>query len=134
MRSLCKAGSYLVTDPEDDRSPEDIAALPKVLDIERAPIGAPIEEHLAKCKAFILEETNKGKGTPGHLIFAQVSRMDLSIRHKWTDLYRANVPKGITFNRCMKRVGCTTDMMWNTVFFPRHAPRVQSTRVARQTR
>ena len=44
LRSLCKAGFYLVHDPEDDRSPESISACPKVLNIERA----PMEEHLAR--------------------------------------------------------------------------------------
>ena len=110
MRSLCKAGSYLVTVPEDERSPEDIAALPKVLNIERA----PIEEHLAQCRAFILEWTNKGKGTSGDIIFAQVSRIDLSIRQKWIDIYRSNVPEGITCNKCIKRTECTSETMWGT--------------------
>ena len=35
LRSLCKAGSYLVEDPEDDRSADTIAACPKILNIER---------------------------------------------------------------------------------------------------
>ena len=51
LRSLCKAGSYLVEDPEDDRSADTIAACPTILNIERA----PIEEHLARCQVFILE-------------------------------------------------------------------------------
>ena len=67
LRSLCKSGSYLVHDPEDDRSPEAISACPKVLNIERA----PIEEHLAQCRAFIIEGTNKGKGNFEHIIFSQ---------------------------------------------------------------
>ena len=110
LRSLCKAGSYLVADPANDRSPDEIAALPKALNIERA----PIEEHLAQCRAFILEWTNEGKGTPGHLISAQVSRIDFSIRQTWIDLYKASVPEGITFNRRIKRVECTTETMWST--------------------
>ena len=97
-------------DPEDDRSPEDISASPKVRNIERG----PIEEHLAQCRAFILEWTNKGKGTPGHIVFAQVSRIDLTIRQKWTDLYRFNIPEGITFTRCMKRIESTADTLWST--------------------
>ena len=72
LRSLCKAGSYLVHDPEDDRFPEDISASPKVLNIERG----PIEEHLAQCRAFILEWTSKGGTTPGHIVSAQVSRIE----------------------------------------------------------
>ena len=48
------------------------------------------------------------------MIFAQISRIDLSIWQKWTDLYRANVPEGITFNRCMKRVDTTADTLWST--------------------
>ena len=63
LRSLCKAGSYLVHDAEDDRSPEDISASPKVLNIG----GGPIEEHIAQCRAFILEWTNKGKAPPATL-------------------------------------------------------------------
>ena len=51
LRSLCKAGSYLVHDPEDDRSPEAISSCPKVLNIERA----HIDKHLTQCRAFILE-------------------------------------------------------------------------------
>ena len=69
LRSLCKAGSDLVHDPEDDRSPESISACPKVLNIERA----PIEEHLAQCRSFIIEWTNKGKGNSDHIIFSQIS-------------------------------------------------------------
>ena len=68
LRSLCKAGSYLVQDPEHDRSPDAIAASPKVLNIERA----PIEEHLAQCRSFILDWTTKGKGSSDHLVFTQI--------------------------------------------------------------
>ena len=110
LRSLCNAGSYLVHDPEDDRSSEDISASPKVQNIERG----PIEEHFAQCRAFIVEWTNKGKGTPGHIVFAQVSRIDLTIRQKWTGLYRVNMPEGITFTRCMKRIESTADTLWST--------------------
>ena len=110
LRSLCKAGSYLVQDPEDDRSPEAIAASPKVLNIE----CAPIEEHLAQCRSFILEWTTKGKGSSDHLVFTQISRIDLSIRSKWTDLYRENVPEGVTFARCMKKVASSAEQLWTT--------------------
>ena len=101
LRSLCNAGSYLVRDPEDDRSPEDISASLKVLNIERG----PIEEHLAQCTALILEWTNMGNGTPGHIVFAQVSRSYSTIRQKWTDLY---------ITRCMKRIESTADTLWST--------------------
>ena len=70
LRSLCKAGSYLVHDPEDDRSPEAISVCPKVLNIERA----LIEEHLAQCRAFILESTNTSKGNTEHVIFGKFQR------------------------------------------------------------
>ena len=107
LRSLCKAGSYLVHDPEDDRSPEIISSCPKLLNIERA----HIEEHLAQCRDFILEWTNQSKGNTDHVIFAQISGLDLCIRSKWTDLYRASVPEGITFTRCMKRVEATAEQV-----------------------
>ena len=110
LRSLCKAGSYLVHDPEDDRSPESISACPKVLNIERA----PVEEHLAQCRSFIIEWTTKGKGNSDHIIFAQISRIDLSIRSRWTDLYRENVPEGVTFTRCMRKVESAAEQMWST--------------------
>jgi hypothetical protein len=110
LRSLCKAGSYLVEDPEDDRLAEAIALRPKVLNIDRA----PIEEHLARCRAFILEWTNKGKGSSDHLVFAQISRIDLAIRSKWIDEYRKNMPPGVTFTRCMKKNESSAEQMWST--------------------
>ena len=61
-----------------------------------------------------MEWTNKGKGTPGHIVFAQVSRIDLTIRQKSTDLYWVNIPEGITFTRCMKHIESTADTLWST--------------------
>ena len=56
----------------------------------------------------------QGEGSPGHIVFAQVSRIDLSIRQRWTDLYRVNIPEGITFTSCMKRIESTADTLWST--------------------
>ena len=84
--------------------------MPKVLNIQRA----PIEEHLAQCRSFIIEWTNKGKGNSEHIIFAQISRIDLSIRSRWTDFYRENVTEGVTFTRCMKKVESAAEQMWST--------------------
>ena len=122
LRSLCKAGSYLVEDPEDERSAEAITARPKVLNVDRA----PIEEHLAQCRAFILEWINKSKGNSDHLIFAQISRIDLAIRSKWTDEYRENMPPGVTFTRCMMKHKASAEQLWSTDLsrdmqpFPKH--------------
>ena len=75
---------------------------------------APIEEHLAQRRSFILEWTNKAKGNSDQLVFTQISRIDLSIRSKWTDLYRENVPEGVTFARCMKKVASSAEQLWTT--------------------
>ena len=51
LRSLAKAGSYWVTDPEDDRTPDEKLANPQRLNIERE----LIEDHLAECMSFVIE-------------------------------------------------------------------------------
>ena len=66
LRTFCKEGSYLVTDPEDDRSASEIAASPQVPSIDRR----HIEEHLALCRSFILEWTTKGNALPEPVVLA----------------------------------------------------------------
>ena len=108
LRTLCKAGSYLVTDPEDDRPDADIAAAPQVPNIDRG----HIDEHLAFCRAFILEWITKSNGPSEATILTQVSRIDHRIRTKWTDAYRTNVPENVTFTRCIMRAESTSDGLW----------------------
>ena len=55
LRTLCKAGSYLVNDPEDTRSQEEINISPQVPNIPRK----YIEDNLAICRSFILEWTTR---------------------------------------------------------------------------
>ena len=99
LHSLCKAGSYLVDGPEDTRQPEVRTALPQVLNIDRD----CIEEHLVSCRNFMLEWTTKPNGLSHHIVIAQVSRIDLAIRSKWTDMCRKHLPAGITFTSCIRR-------------------------------
>ena len=108
LRTLCKAGSYLVTDPEDDRANAEIAAAPQVPNIDRS----YIEEHLASCRSFILEWVTKNNGPSEAAILTQVSRIDHRIRTKWTDAYRANIPENVTFTRCIIRAESTSDGLW----------------------
>ena len=108
LRTFCKVGSYLVTDPEDDRSVSEIAASPQVPNID----PRHIEEHLALCRSFILEWTTKGNAPSESVVLPQVSRIDYRIRTRWTDAYRANVPENITFTRCMMRAESTSDRLW----------------------
>ena len=95
LRTFCKAGSYLVTDPEDDRPAAEIAASLQVPNIDRR----HIEEHLALCRSFTLEWTTKGNAPPEATVLAEVSRIDHRIRTKWTDAYIANVRENVTFIR-----------------------------------
>ena len=108
LHTLCKAGSYLVDDPEDTRQPEVTASLPQVLNIDRD----CIEEHLASCRNFILEWTTKPNGPSYQIVLAQVSRIDLAIRSKWTNMYRANLPAGITFTSCIRKTEATAENLW----------------------
>ena len=104
----------MVDDPEDTRQPEVRAALPQVLNIDRV----CIEEHLASCRNFILEWTTKPNGPPYHIVLAQVSRIDLAIRGKWTDMYRTNLFAGITFTSCIRRTEATAENLWTADFGP----------------
>ena len=74
LRTLCKAGSYLVTDPEDDRPPEVIA--PQVPNIDRR----QIEEHLAMCGSFIIEWSTRSNASSEAILLTQVSRIECRIR------------------------------------------------------
>ena len=108
LHTLCKAGSYLVDDPEDTRQPEVRATSPQVLNIDRD----CIEEHLASCCNFILEWTTKNNGPSYQTVPAQVSRIDLAIRSQWTDMYRTNLPAGITFTSCIRKTEATAEHLW----------------------
>ena len=48
------------------------------------------------------------------MVFAQISRIDLAIRSKWTDEYRENMPPGVTFTRCMKKHAASAEQLWST--------------------
>ena len=108
LRTLCKAGSYLVTDPEDDRPAEEVDIAPQVPNIDRK----CIEEHLALCRSFIIEWSTRSNAPSEAIVLAQVSRIDFRIRTKWIDYYRANIPEHITFSRCMMCAESTSDSLW----------------------
>ena len=38
----------------------------------------------------------------------------MTIRSKWTDEYRENMPPGVTFTRCMKKNESSAEQMWST--------------------
>ena len=95
----------MVADPEDDRPADVRAASPQVLNIDRR----YIEEHLAPCRNFIVEWTTKNSGPSYQTVLTQVSRIDLAIRSKWTDMYRTNLPAGITFTNCIRKTEATAE-------------------------
>ena len=109
MRTLAKAGSYPVTDPEDNRTLEEVRVRPQRLMIERE----LIEDHLANCRSFVLEWTTKPRPPHNGAITTQLSRIDLRLREKWTKLYRENKPEGRTFSKCIKECIPTADSLWS---------------------
>ena len=110
QRTLCKAGTYYIKDPQDDRPPEDIASSPLRLNIERE----PIENHLARCRSFVMEwTTREGRQANPASVLRQLTRIDLEIRRRWADLYRANNPDGITYTKCIRMTEPTADGLWN---------------------
>ena len=56
-------------------------------------------------------------------LLGQVRRIDLKIRSKWTDMYRANIPKDTTFTRCIRKAEATADNMWGADFTRDTEPR-----------
>ena len=109
LRTLAKAGSYWVIDPEDERTESDRAAQPERLNIDRE----LIEDHLANCRKFVIEWTTKPKPPPDHAITAQLQRIDMHLREKWCKLYRENKPEGKTFSKCIKDCAATADTLWS---------------------
>ena len=109
LRTLTKAGSYWVTDPEDNRTPEEVRARPLCLMIDRE----LIEDHLAQCRAFVIEWTTMRSPPLNGAITSQLSRIDQRMREKWTRLYRENKPEGKTFSRCIRDCIPTADSLWN---------------------
>ena len=71
-----------------------------------------IEEHLAQCRAFVLEWSTKTKPAEQGTITRQMARIDLKIRERWCKLYRENKPEGKTFTRCIKDTQSMADSMW----------------------
>ena len=71
MRTLCKAGTYYVADPEDDCTDAEKLLQPKVLNIERE----CIEEHLAQCRAFAVEWSTKAHPPSMAAITQQMTRI-----------------------------------------------------------
>ena len=95
-------------DPEGARTDEHTRDNPQVLNIERS----FIEEHLAQCCSFIMEWSTKRPPPNNEALLAQVQRIDLKIRTKWTDMYRAIMPNDITFTLCIRKAKATADNMW----------------------
>ena len=110
LHQLCKAGSYIVDDPEDARLPDVRAASPQVLNIERS----YIDEHIASCRNVIVEWTTKNNGPSHHTVLTQVSRIDLAIRGKWTDMYRTHILTCMTFTSCIRKTKATAENTWVT--------------------
>ena len=122
LRSLCKAGSYLVDDPEDNRPDDQIRDNPQVLNIERS----NTEEHPPQCHSFIMEWSTKTPAPSNEAILGQVQRIDHKIRTKWTDAHGSNIPREVTFTRCIRKAEPTADSMWSADLSrdmePRHSP------------
>ena len=109
LRTLAKAGSYWVTDPEDDRSPEEKQANPQRLNIERE----LIEDHLAECRSFVIEWTTKSRAPRNEAVTQQLARIDMRIREKWCRLYMKNLPEGKTFSKCIRETLSTAESLWS---------------------
>lgn len=80
LRTLCKAGSYVVKDIGN----EDKLVISAGREL--------IEEHLA----------NARKRPDDHIILKQVSRIDLTIRRKWWRFCRDDSAGSRTFTSCMR--------------------------------
>ena len=109
LRTLTKAGSFWVTDPEDDRPIDEVRAQPQRIMIDRE----LIEDHLANCRSFVLEWTTKARPPHNGAITNQLSRIDLRLRERWTKLYRENKPEGRTFSKCIRECIPTADSLWS---------------------
>ena len=107
MRTMCKAGTYYVTDPEDDRTDAEKALNAKVLNIERE----YIEEHLAQCRAFAVEWSTKAHPPSMAAITRQLTRIEINIRERWCKRYRTN--ENSTFTRCIRDTIPTADNLWS---------------------
>jgi hypothetical protein len=114
MRTLAKAGSYYVEDPEAPPLDPERTTVPKatmlqqVLNIDRS----LVEDHLAQCRAFVLEWSTKSKPPDQGTITRQMARIDLKIRERWCKLYRENRPEGKTFSKCIRDAQPMADQMW----------------------
>ena len=108
LRTLTKAGTFWVDDPQDTRSLNEKALNPQRLMIERE----CIEEHIAKCRRFVLEWVTKTPPPRTDNVLRQLIRIDVTIRQKWVDLYRTNEPPGITFTACVQQIAPVADGLW----------------------
>ena len=107
-RTLAKAGTYWVEDPEDNRDPQATAREPQRLNIELE----LIEDHLAQCRAFAIEWSTKQKPPMNSAITQQLVRIDLRIREKWAKLYREHKVDGKTLSKCIRECTTTADALW----------------------
>ena len=104
LRTFTKAGTYLVPNPMKGGKEEFM--------VERE----PIEEHLAHCRAFIIDWSNRSRKPPDHVIIRQIARIDINIRKKWWRKYVEDDPPGRTFTSCILDSEHYAEQQWDQDF------------------
>jgi hypothetical protein len=98
LRTFCKAGTYMVEDPN--------TGTPAV-NVEKA----PIEEHLVMARKFVFEWTIKEHPPPEGAVIRQLARIDIHIRRRWWKNYNGN--PSWTFTRAIKGTEGLADNQWS---------------------
>ena len=98
LRTFCKAGTYMVHDPDTQTA---------VVNVERA----PIEEHLVMARKFVFEWTINEHPPPESSVIRQLARIDIHIRRRWWKNYNEN--PSWTFTRAIKGTEGLADNMWS---------------------
>ena len=104
LRTFTKAGTYLVPNPEKGGKEEFM--------VERE----PIEEHLAHCRAFIIDWSNRKRKPADHQIMRQITRIDLNVRRKWWRKFGEDEPPGRTFTSCIIDSESYAEQQWDQDF------------------
>ena len=98
LRTFCKAGTYMVQDPDTRTA---------VVNVERA----PIEDHLVMARKFVFEWTIKEHPPPERAVIRHLARIDIHIRRRWWKNYNEN--PSWTFTRAIKGAEGLADNQWS---------------------
>ena len=95
--------------------PLESAALPNTHPSD-VPFDELVQEHLMKCRAFILDWSTRSNKPSDREILWQVKRVEHIIRKRWWALYVANEPEGRTFSSCIEKAKLFADQQWTQDF------------------